>query len=160
MKITELDPQWQSIISNDALEFFEQQYPNLLVCFDTGAVYSAIASYFRVEGLSEVMKDDFTPGTLCKETEQAFLTLLRRGALDHLAKIKPLPALAQEELDEMGGVAPAVIDSATQARQRDAEAIQECSRDNRVMDSRSFRLKYSTPAGRAIFEKAIAAKVV
>ena len=112
MKITELNTDWQSIISTDALEFFEEQYPNLLVCFDTGAVYSAIASYFCLEGLSQAIKDDFTPGTLCNATEQAFLTLLRRGALDHLIKIKPLPPLAQEELDEMAGIAPAAVDSA------------------------------------------------
>lgn len=158
-KITEIGPKLKGIIAEESAELFESRWPNLLACFSVGDVFSAIASYLRIEGLSQEMQDDFSCPTVCKATEDAFLALLRRGALDEFVRVNPLPPAAQQELDNMSGVAPVLVDPVVEARTAQAKALDECVLDFRGrLDSRSFRTKWLSGSAerRAIYESACA----
>jgi len=160
MNISETGPKLKEVIAIESADLFESRHPNLLVCFDTGRVFTAIASYFQIEGLPQLVADDFSCPTLCKATEDAFLTLLKRGALDEFVRVHPLPEAAQAELDKMAGVASPVNDPVVDARVAQAASVDECVADFRgKLDSRSFRSKWLSgdPTRRAIYEGAIAA---
>jgi hypothetical protein len=161
-KLSELDSSLKEIVSETAADLFEKRYPNVLAMFDANPVYSAIASYIRIEGLPEAVKDDFTPNTVVKFTEKAFLELLRRNALDQFVRIKfdtGLPPEVEKELDAMeisAGYkqAPPKVDP--KAAQN--AAIDQCVADYRSMDGAHFKMKYmNIPSQRAIFDQAIAA---
>lgn len=155
MPIDSVGPKLKSVISSEAAELFETRWANLLSCTDAGRVYSAVASYFTIEGLPQFVRDDFSILTLCKATEDAFLTLLKRGALDDHMKVVPLPPLAQAELDKLAGVAP-VVTLVADPREAQAAAIAQCVEDFRSLDSRAFKSKWmDRPSQRAVYEKAI-----
>jgi hypothetical protein len=153
--IDSVGPKLKSVISSEAAELFESRSPNLLACTDAGQIYSAIASYFTFEGLPQFVRDDFSILTLTKATEDAFLTLLKRGALDEHMKVVPVPPLAQSELDKLAGVAPAVAPAAD-PRVEQAAAVAQCAEDFKSLGARSFKAKWmNNPTQRAIYEKAI-----
>jgi hypothetical protein len=158
MKSQQEDPVLIEIISDRAAKVFESRYPNLLVCFSVGDVFSALASYFRVEGLPQ--DSEFNVPNLVKATESGFLELLRRGAFDPFVKVTPLPEAAQVELDRMAGISPKAVDPRAESRASQAFAFDECISDFRGrLDSRAFRNKWlaGDPARRAIYENVIAA---
>jgi hypothetical protein len=159
MNITEVGPKLKEVIAIESADLFESRWPNLLVCFSTGDVFSAIASYLRIEGLPQSVKDDFSCPTLCKATEGAFLTLLKRGALDEFVRVNPLPPAAQAELDAMSGVINTIVDPAVEARASQIEALDEVVSDFRGgLNSRDFRNKWMAgePTRRTVYEAAIA----
>jgi hypothetical protein len=91
-----------SFLSRSALQVFEERACNLMATFDADAVYNAIASLMRLEGIPEDLKANFSLDSLLLVTQRAFLTLLDRGALDSLVRFKVGPdSLAQQELDAM-----------------------------------------------------------
>lgn len=160
--LKELNVQWRKITSDESLEMFEKRYPNVLAMFDAQAVYSAIASFINIEGLPEDVKADFSEISLCKFTEQAFLTLLKRGVLDQFLAFKrddQLPPEVEKELDKMEisagfKTAPPVVDPNAAHN----AALDQCVKDYRSMDGAHFKMKYmNLPSQRAIFDAAIAA---
>jgi hypothetical protein len=158
MKMESLDSKWRGIISSEGAELFESRYPNLLVCYDVGAVFTAIGSYFRLEGLPESVTEDFSPDTIAKATADAFLILLNRGALDGFLRMDPIPQAAQDELNKMSGIAPAITDLKAVALIAQNSKIDECAADFKKLNSRSFKMHWMTsPERQAIFESACAA---
>lgn len=165
--LKELDAKWRKITSDESLEMFEKKYPNVLAMFDAQAVYSAIASYIKIEGLPEDVKADFSEISLCKFTEEAFLTLLKRGVLDQFLAFKredKLPPEVDRELDQMEvsaghKQAAPVIDPLKEAKDKQDRLLAECVADYRGgLDGRSFRAKWmGNPQHRQVYEAAIAA---
>lgn len=161
--LKELDAQWRKITSDEALEMFEKKYPNVLAMFDAQSIYTAIASYIRIEGFPESVKADFSEISLCKFTEQAFLTLLKRGVLDQFLAFKrddQLPPEVEKELDKMeisAGFkqAPPKIDP----KQAEKDLLAECVADYKGgLDGRRFQAKWMcNPVHRRVYEAAIAA---
>src|SRR5258706_11455163 len=109
-KITEIGPKLKEVIATESAELFETRWPNLLACFSAGDVFYAIGSYLQIEGLPTEVRDDYSCNTVCKCTEDAFVTLLKRGALDEFVRVNPLPPAAQQELDRMSGIANPAAD--------------------------------------------------
>ena len=143
------------IVSERAAKIFEDKYPNLLVCFTVGDVFSAIASFFRLGGLP---KDaEFTVPNLVKATEEAFKALLMRGALNEFQRVPPpIPDAAQRELDKLFGVEEPDPATDAQAAQNAHKAlIDEAARDWRTLGSRDYKAKWmNTDERRAISEEA------
>jgi hypothetical protein len=159
MKITEIGPKLKSIIAEESAELFETRWPNLLACFSAGEIFRVIGSYLQIEGLPQEVLDDYSCATVCKATQDAFITLLTRGALDEFVAVNPLPPAAAAELDRMAGVAPALIDPVIEARTARATALDECVLDFRGrLDARAFKNKWLTgdPTRRAVYESACA----
>src|SRR5579864_2558380 len=115
MKITEVGPKLKSVISEESAELFETRWPNLLACFSAGDVFRAIGSYLQIEGLPQEVLDDYSCATICKATQDAFIILLTRGALDEFVAVNPLPPAAQQELDLMSGIAMPAANPAIEA---------------------------------------------
>jgi hypothetical protein len=160
IKITEMGPKLKGIIATESAELFETRWPNLLSCFSAGDVFYAIGSYLQIEGLPQEVRDDYSCATVCKATEDAFVTLLKRGALDGFVRVNPLPPAAQNELDTMCGIAKPAANPAAEARASQMSSIDECVTDFRGrLDSRAFKNKWMTgdPARKEIYESAIAA---
>jgi hypothetical protein len=93
-----------NFLSRSALEIFEQRAANLLASLDATSVYTAIATFMRLEGIPENVKANFNLDSLLKTTQRAFLTLLQRKALDSFVRF-PISPEGQEELDRMNAEA-------------------------------------------------------
>lgn len=151
----------KDIVSSESAELFETRWPNLLVCFSVGDIFSTLGDYFRVEGLPQEVQGDFSCATLCKATEDAFLTLLNRGALDAFVRVTPLPPAAQEELDRMAGIMNPITDTAADAREVQRAAVAECARDYRSLEGSQFKQKWMNLIGpRSVYDAAICAGVI
>jgi hypothetical protein len=143
------------IIADRSAKIFEERYPNLLACFDVGSVFSAIAASFRLDG--GPTGDDFTVPNVVAATEEAFKTLITRGALNQFQRVSsPIPAAAQRELDELFGT-----DEADTAAQEEADQISEhnaqvaeCAKDWRSLPTSDFKRKWNTPERQGIVQEA------
>ena len=160
------DGRTREITSGASAEIFEERWPNLLACFDMGRVYSSIATYIRTYGFPVKVLDDYSVENVVEFTEQAFLDLLNRDALDEYLRVSSLPSLAQSELDEMAGVAEpegnpvlarviAAVNAHDAAR---AAQVAQCMADIRTMPAGDLRRKWGQrPEKLEIFEEAQAA---
>jgi hypothetical protein len=160
-KISDYTPAEVGFLSRSTLEAFEDQNANLMATMDATAVYTAIASFLRIEGLEEI-KDNFDLKSLLRITQRAFLTLLNRGALDSFNRFPEGPgSLAQQELDAMNLAVngEALIPDATgdsSTKDLTPDPIAECATDFHVLGSKDFKQKWmSNSDRRAIYDTAI-----
>src|SRR4029077_20802794 len=130
------DAKWRQIFAEESAECFESRYPNLLACFDVGRVFNAIGNVLKIDGLPDFVREDYSIETIVKATEEAFLALLKRGALDGFIRVTPLPEAAQKELDSMAGIAPVEVDPEVEQRNSQRAALDEVVSDYRKLDSR------------------------
>ena len=159
-KMSEYNISEISFLSRSALEVFEQRACNLMATFDADAVYNAIASLMRLEGIPEDVKANFCLDSLLLVTQRAFLTLLNRGGLDSLVRFPVGPdSLAQQELDAMnlavnGNSIPDATGDSTLAFV--PNPIDQCVTDFRDLRSHEFKQKWmNNPERRAIYDAAI-----
>jgi hypothetical protein len=144
------------IVEETAARRWEQQHANFVAAFDVQKLYQKLVNYMRLNGIRPQTIDEFHVDSLMAEYDHIFAELYDRGALAAIRKITPLPALAERELAMMRGerVAPILSPEAAAKKERE-EKIKQCAQDYKTMEGSSFRLKYSPPEMRGVFEEAI-----
>jgi len=136
------DPVLNGIVADRAASFFEQRFRNLLVCFDAGSVFSAIASFLRLQ--EPLNEENFTVPAVVERTEEAFRQLLQRGALNQFQRIpSPIPELAQKELDTLFGATEEDVEDEQSALVSQHQVqVEQCAKDWRALPTADFKRKW------------------